>query len=113
MEEFTPSRYDEDEDRETFYAPGMPYVKRAEGIRYLTTDAETGEDTGHLSVPCSRYGRNSADCAPVAWRLAYLTARESGEEVTLDGLDHAMGLVVNDHDDVAYMVREYGRGQYR
>lgn len=49
----------------------------------------------------------------VAWRLAYLTARETGEGITTDDLDHAMSLVVNNHDDVAYMVREYGHRMYR
>lgn len=87
-------------------------MKRSEGIEYLTHDSETGEYTGGLYVPCSRYGRNGADCAPVAWRLAYLLARENGEKVTTDSLDYAMGLVVNDHDDVAYVVRQYGHRQY-
>lgn len=36
--------------------------------------------------------------------------REEGE---LDGLDHAMSLVVNEHESVAYMVREYGGGKYQ
>lgn len=79
-------------------------MKRAEGIAYLEQD-------GGL-VPCSRYGRSSAECAPVAWRLAFILARETGEELTFDDLDYAMGLVVNDHDDVAYMIRNYGGGHY-
>lgn len=82
---------------------------RRDGIAYLTNH---GNDSG-LYVPCSRYGRNTADCAPVAWRLAYITARETGEDITTDDIHHAMSLVVNDHDDVAYMVREYGHGMYR
>lgn len=82
---------------------------RRDGIAYLTNN---GNDDG-LYVPCSRYGRNTADCAPVAWRLAYITSRETGDGITTDDLEHAMGLVVNDHDDVAYMVREYGHGMYR
>jgi hypothetical protein len=87
-------------------------MRRREGIAYLTTDRATGADTGHLSVPCSRYGRNGADCAPVAWRVAYLVARETNEEITTEALDYAMGLVVNDHDDVTYLVRNYGHGHY-
>lgn len=83
--------------------------RRRDGIAYLTNN---GNDDG-LYVPCSRYGRNTRECAPVAWRLAYITSRETGEGITTDDLDHAMGLVVNDHDDVAYMVREYGHGMYR
>jgi len=88
-------------------------MRRRDGIRHLTTDPATGEDTGHLAAPCSRYGRNGSQCALVAWRVAYLTARETGEPITHELLDHAMSLVVNDHDDVAYMVRTYGHGMYR
>jgi hypothetical protein len=78
---------------------------RRDAIAYLMAD-------GNLRVPCSRYGRDTEDCAPVAWRVAYLMARETGEPVTRDALDHAMSMVVNDHDDVAYMVNTYGRGDY-
>lgn len=109
-------------------------VKRREGLAYLTRCAdETGthwsggvswlaescpachgtHDAGWLHTPCSRYGRTSADCAPVAWRVAYILARETGESITTGNLDHAMSLVVNDHDDVAYIVRNYGAGHYR
>jgi hypothetical protein len=45
--------------------------------------------------------------APVAWRLAYLCSRETGEPVTTDALEHAMLLVVNDHDDI---IISLGRG---
>ena len=81
-------------------------MTRSDGLAFLT------EDGPHLLVPCSRYGRNSAECAPVAWRLAFLVARETGTEIDRELLDHSMGLVVNDHDDVAYMVRTYGHGHY-
>lgn len=108
-------------------------MTRTEGIAYLTQCAdrqgkhwwaggEYSQDecrtcngtnyAGHLQT-FSQYGRNSAECAPVAWRLAYVVAREMDECVDLDGLDHAMSLVVNDHDDVAYTIREYGHRMYR
>lgn len=87
-------------------------MNRSEGLVYLVHDPETGENTGHLSVPCSRYGKDGADCAPVAWRLAYLLARETGEPITAAALDCAMRLVVNDHDDVAYVIRTYGHRKY-
>jgi hypothetical protein len=80
-------------------------MNKSDGIAFLTQD-------GNLAVPCSRYGRDSEDCAPVAWRVAYLVARETGEAITEESLDYAMSLVVNDHDDVAYMVRTYGRYDY-
>lgn len=104
-------------------------MRRAEGIKFLTQCADSNGDhwsggirwnaedcptchgtnnAGWLRVPCSRYGHTSADCAAAAWRAAYLVARETGEEVTTDSLDHMMGLVVNDSDDPAYIVRQYG-----
>lgn len=82
----------------------LPITRRV-GLAYLNRD-------GDLRVPCSRYGSRTADCAPIAWRVAYLVARETGSPITYAALEHAMGLVVNDHDDVAYMVRNYGRGHY-
>ena len=86
-------------------------MNRSEGITFLTTDQETGEDIGGLRV-FGRYGPTTADAAPVAWRLAYLIARETGEPVTVADLDYAMYLVVNEHDDVAHFVRSYGRYDY-
>lgn len=87
-------------------------VKRSEGIHYLTHDAETGEYTGWLGTPGCIYGRNGDDCAPVAWRLAYVFARESSTEIDHGLLDWAMGLVVNSHDDVAYYIKTYGYRHY-
>lgn len=81
---------------------------RRDGIAYLTAD---GQDD-HLAC-FSRYGSTTRDCAPVAWRLAYLIARETGEPITSEVLDHAMSMVVNEHADVAYVIRNYGRRQYR
>ena len=80
---------------------------RREGIDYLTLDGP------HDAVLCSRYGHDSASCAPVAWRFAYVVAREQGEPITFDDLDHAMSLVVGNHDDVAYIIRTYGGRKYR
>lgn len=78
---------------------------RREAIAYLTADEPYAR--------CfSRYGSTSQDCAPVAWRLAYLCAREQGEPITFDAIDHAMGLVVNSHDDVSYIINAYGHGNY-
>jgi hypothetical protein len=84
------------------------FTKRADAIAYLTRDG-----SGSDRAPCSRYGSNGAECAPVAWRVAFLVARESGTwPVTETELNHAMSLVVNDHDDVAHIVNAYGRGDY-
>jgi hypothetical protein len=81
-------------------------TEHAEDIAYLTTDQD-GESTGHHATPGSRYGWNSAQCAPVAVVLAHIVAATQGEETTEDDLDFAMGLVVNDHADVEYMIRNY------
>jgi hypothetical protein len=79
--------------------------KRAEGLAYLTADQP------HAAC-FSRFGSTSEACAPVAWRLAYLVARDTGEALTFDDLDYAMGLVVNGHDDVSYVINAYGHGWY-
>ena len=71
-----------------------------QSIEYLTTDGGR--------VPCSRYGYDSQSCAPVAYAAALILEGETGEPMTLEDLDHTMGLVVNDHDDIEYMLREYG-----
>lgn len=70
-------------------------------------------DAGRLRTPCSPYGRTAADCAPVAWRIAYLTAKNTHEPMSHDLLHWAMGAVVNDHPDVRHIVRTYGGGHYR
>ena len=110
-------------------------MKRSEGIKYLTqcadrqgrhwyqgiewTDIQScptchgTNDAGWLRVPCSRYGGTSAECAEVTWRFNYLVTKERGDPVNRDNLDLAMGLVVNDHEDVAYVIRTYGHGMYR
>ena len=88
-------------------------MNRRTGLAFLTTDPDTGAATGHLRVPCSRYGTTSRDCAEVAWRLAWVLSRETGEVLTEEDLNYAMGLVVNDHDDVAYIIRSLGDRKYR
>lgn len=76
-------------------------MTRTEAMAYLMAD-------GNLRVPCSRYGSDTEDCAVVALRVAELYAAETGESMTTEDLEHAMGLVVNDHDDVEYLIRAYG-----
>jgi len=76
-------------------------VTKAQALRHLTK--ESGR------VPCSRYGWDSESCAPVAWAAFVILRAETGEGDTLEALDNVMGLVVNDHDDVDYLIRNYGR----
>lgn len=85
---------------------------RARGLAYLTHD-EDGNYSGHLGTPGCPYGSRCEDVAPVAWRVAYLVARETETPVDRGGLDHAMSLVVNDHDDVRHVIRQYGHRMYR
>lgn len=84
------------------------------GQHYTREECLTCDGTDQVPwLRCfSQYGATSRECAPVAWRVAYLIARECGEEITEDSLQHAMGLVVNDHPDVAYLVRNYGHRMY-
>jgi len=87
-------------------------MNEAEAIHYLTHDQETDEDTGHLRVPCSRWGRNGAECAPVAWDLHLIYCEANGApDDERESLDFYMGLVVNDHDDVASLIREHGTAE--
>ena len=65
------------------------------------------------AVPCSRYGRNSEDCAPVAIALAEIYEEAKGEETTTEDLDYFMGLVVNDHDDVLSLILDHGTDEHR
>lgn len=71
----------------------------AEALAYLQHDGG--------AVPCSRYGRDSSSCAPVALLAARIMERETGEPMTFRALDSDMGLVVNDSDDVASVLHEY------
>ena len=83
-------------------------MNKDEAIRFLTTDQDTGEDTGHLYAPCSRWGRNSRDCAEVAYDLDRILSDLTGEGMDERTLDGAMSSVVNDHDDVASIFAQYG-----
>jgi hypothetical protein len=63
---------------------------------------------GNLGVPCSRYGRTASSVAPVAVAAAYAFAEASAVESSWDEhLDYMMGLAVNDHDDILYLLSEF------
>jgi hypothetical protein len=95
-------------DRQSFADMSAVVPSRAAGIAFLTRN---GEDS-HLAC-FSSFGARTDECAPVAWRLAYVVAQCTGEPMCYRDLDHAMGLVVNDHEDVRSIIREYGHRQYR
>lgn len=63
---------------------------------------------GNLRVPCSRYGYDTESCIPVAIRLANIIADASGEPLAAELLEHAMSLVVNNHEDVSTVLTEHG-----
>lgn len=75
-------------------------MKPDEMLQYLLRDSGL--------TPVSRYGRNSQECAPVAVAVAVILSGETGEPLTTTTLDYVMGLVVNDHADIGYMIRNYG-----
>ena len=78
------------------------YATEAEIVRALVQGNEG------LWVPCSRYGRTTEECAPVAARLALFLAAEDGRSMaSMDEAEYAMGLVVNNHDDVASILNDY------
>lgn len=64
---------------------------------------------GDLAVPCSRYGSKTSKCAwfAIAATYAHLEACGGDQEQDYETLDYFMGLAVNDHPDIAYIVKEY------
>jgi hypothetical protein len=73
------------------------------GIVWPARDCPTcggTNEAGHLRTPCSRYGRNSTECAPAAYR-----ACQAMEDTTPCNLKYIMGLVVNDSDDPEAFIR--------
>ena len=83
-------------------------MDKTEAIDYLTHDAETGEYTGDLRAPCSRWGSTGAECAEVAYDLDRTLAAAGADPTSRESLEHAMGLVVNDHDDVGSVLFALG-----
>jgi len=76
----------------------------------LTTD-DKGKPTGGLACPVSRYGRTATDCAywAIAAEVIYVDSNGLSEADDLAAdIELAMGLVVNDHPDIAGLVRDYG-----
>lgn len=87
-------------------------TERERAIYALTHDSD-GEDTGDLRVPCSRWGTTGVECAEVAYDLDTLLVELGCDPSTPESLEHAMSLVVNDHDEVAYTFREHGSVELR
>lgn len=66
---------------------------------------------GNLQVPCSRYGRNTAECAEVAYTVANYIAEQNGYPTDMDDVDYIMALVVNDSDSIAEMLEDIKDGE--
>lgn len=74
---------------------------------WLTTDRTTGEPSGHLDAPGSRYGSTSDDCAWWAIAVECVYAESNGlPDEPEESMDFAMGLVVNDSSEVETMLRD-------
>jgi hypothetical protein len=74
---------------------------------WLTHD-EDGNPTGHLQVPCSRYGSTGADVAWWAIALGCVYQHGCGDpDDPGAAMDGYMGLCVNDQDGVAELLREF------
>lgn len=67
---------------------------------------------GDLGCPGSRYGQWTSECAEVALVLEDILAEHTGEGWTEHTLDYGMGLVVNDSQDVADLIRENRPDEY-
>lgn len=63
-------------------------------------------DTG--AAPGCVYGSTTQERAEIALAIARIVAESSGEALTVERLDHAMGLVVNSHDDVGTLLVAHG-----
>ena len=63
-------------------------------------------DTG--DAPGSRYGTRADQWAPVALAAVAVFQHETGEADTTDSIDGIVSLVVNDSDDIATLLRDYG-----
>ena len=68
---------------------------------WLTTDQTTGEDTGRLGCPGSRYGYTAREVAYWAIAAAVVAEADNGPGDTEEALDAWMGYAVNDDGRVA------------
>lgn len=76
--------------------------------QWLCTDQATGEPTGQLAVPASRYGRNGSDCAWFAIAVECVYLHANGESDNPEGaMDVSLGWAVNDSDFIEPFLREY------
>jgi len=89
-------------DRSSSWEEAIDHARPIVALAWLVKEGAS------LRVPCSRYGYDSQSCAPVALAVAEIVEEATGEPMSTDDLDHAMGLVVNDHDDPEDLIRSHG-----
>ena len=75
---------------------------------FLTTDPATGEPTGHLETPMSRYGRDAATTAwwATAAQVTYSHAT-CEDQTTAESINYFMGLAVNDDRTLYELVETF------
>lgn len=74
---------------------------------YTARVSELANDGGR--VPASRYGTTATSCAEVAVVCDAILCAETGEASSPESRYAAMGMAVNDSDDVAYSITRHGR----
>ncbi|MBT8161445.1 MULTISPECIES: hypothetical protein [Arthrobacter] len=85
------------------------WVKEETKIAGLTPDEWHRTLAGaDLAVPCSRYGRTASEVARYAVALLAIYQASGAEPAEAESIiDFAMGLAVNDHQDIAAMICDY------
>jgi hypothetical protein len=93
----------------------VPETGRNENLGAMLTDIPDDDHAmaflmqdGNLACPCSRYGRRTADLAPLAIVAAKIMQHHSGDAMSYHGLDSDMGLLVNDSDGIGYLIYSDG-----
>lgn len=75
---------------------------------WLCTDQATGDPSGHIETPTSRYGTTAEDVAWWSVAAQCIYVESSGEPDNPEELaTFMMGLAVNGHEDIEYMVIEH------
>jgi len=82
--------------------PDRVFTDHDEAVAFLMRD-------GNLGVPAGRYGRDSAECAEVAWKVEEIVSAATGEPITAQSLDGTMGMVVNSNDDIQYLLDDHAQ----
>ena len=84
-------------------------MTNTDNYTYLSVDAIRERATPTGLIPCSRYvPRSGEGLEELVVALCSIFEDAIGEHVTLNEVDYFIGLVVNDHDDVAALIVDHG-----